>query len=473
MTKKFILNSCIISGSLILVSVVAVVTPIVLHQKNNKKIENQILKINPYSGIINISKADIDEITSTTNSIETRTTALSKLFEGVDKENINNLIIENNLDSTIKLKAKDGYFFNQENINSLSANYKIANIINIKPKKRIINIANEDVVFTISVQNTPKKIEILSKLFDGINDENINNFTVEKTSNEEITLIANDGFGFGSNVVSYVKANIKMISYLDIVTKTYTVNIIEQDIISMFIEENTPEKIMALSKIFDGINSININNIKVEKTSDKEITLIANDGYAFGSPTITSIKASINIVSVLNIIGRIAINIVDENDITTIFSTTSPLERKVDALSKLFNGITLENINNFKVEKTSNEEITLIANEGYVFDEFLENSIKINIPKIVKVLNINSKSAFLIFTSEEIINMISLENTWEKINALSKLFEGITKENMNNFKVEKTSTKEITLIANEGYVFGPKYLTSISSEMGKVITDEM
>ncbi|MGL4184132.1 MAG: hypothetical protein ACRCRP_03335 [Metamycoplasmataceae bacterium] len=471
MTKKFILNSCIISGSLILASIVAVVTPLVLKQRNN--IENKILKINPYSGIINVSQMDIDEMTSTTNSIVERVNALSKLFEGVTEENVNSFIVKKNINSTINLNSKNGYFFNQENINQLNAIYKVVNIINITPKKDIVKINNEEIAFGISAQNTPKKIEILSKLFDGVNEENINNINISKISDSEITLIANEGYGFGYNVVPYLKANIKMITTLNIEAKSDIINVIDKNVISMLSKENTIEKITALSKIFDGINSTNINNIKVEKTSNKEITLTANDGYAFISPTITSIKAKINIVSVLNITPRTVIDKIDKNEIIAIILDTTPLEKKVDILFKLFVGVTLQNVNNFKVKKLSNTEIILIANEGYAFGELLEFGIKVDILDInesAKVLNITPFSGFVNFTKEEIVTILSIENSIEKVHILSKLFIGVTEENINNFKVEKTSTNEITLIANDGYVFGSKNLKKISRNIDSVVT---
>ncbi|MGL5520276.1 MAG: hypothetical protein ACRDBR_02485, partial [Metamycoplasmataceae bacterium] len=57
-----------------------------------------------------------------------------------------------------------------------------------------------------------------------------------------------------------------------------------------------------------------------------------------------------------------------QSDIDTMISDTDQSNNRVIALSKLFKGVTEKNINNFIVEKTSNETITLIANEDYFFN---------------------------------------------------------------------------------------------------------
>ncbi|MGL5357823.1 MAG: hypothetical protein ACRC9U_02035 [Metamycoplasmataceae bacterium] len=468
MSKRFVVNSYIISGFINLLSVTAIITVIVLIQIRNGNIQSKNLRINPHSGINNASQADIDEMTSTTNSTIKRSAALSKLFKGVDEKNVLNFIAEESSDSSIILNAKEDYFFNQENIKSLSATYKIVEVINITAKPGIINISQADIDVMISIENPAfNRVLALSKLFDGVTEENINNITIEKTSDEEITLHANEGFAFGSDTVSSLKVNIKISTVLNISAKQGIINITSADIVSMISVPNTPEKIAALSKLFDGIDNINIINVRAEKTSEKLITLRATDNYTFGSTGMSAITVNINIVSILDIRVRPVIDNISEEDIQTMISTTKPIIERIVALSKLFDGINQTNIINFSVEKSSSTEITLKANQGYAFGSDALSSLTASV-KVSLILNITAKQGINNITNADIVAMISVQNTPGKITALSKIFDGIDSTNVANIKAVKTTDTVITLNANEGYSFISPTITSITSNINIV-----
>ncbi|MGL4184134.1 MAG: hypothetical protein ACRCRP_03345 [Metamycoplasmataceae bacterium] len=123
MSKKFILWSCLTASFLSVASISTIFA--LISVKENYIINNKNLKINSFPGITNISEKDINTIISTTEPINDRVLALSKLFEGVNEKNINNFIVEQISDETIILIANDSYFFNSKNIKIVSANYKL------------------------------------------------------------------------------------------------------------------------------------------------------------------------------------------------------------------------------------------------------------------------------------------------------------------------------------------------------------
>ncbi|MGL4183508.1 MAG: hypothetical protein ACRCRP_00040 [Metamycoplasmataceae bacterium] len=468
MSKRFVLNSYIISGFINLLSITAIVTVVVLIQIRNENIQNKNLRITANSGINNASQVDIDEMTSTTNSTTKKIVALSKLFNGVNKKNVLNFVVEESPDSSIILNAKEDYYFNQENIKSLRATYKIVEVIDITPKPGIVNISQVDIDKITSTSNSIfDRVVSLSKLFDGVTEENILNFSVEKTSDTEIILNAHSGFAFGADTLSSLKVNIKISSILNITAKPGIINITSEDIVAMISVENMPEKIIALSKLFDGVTEENIINFSVEKTSDKLITLKADGDYTFNSTGMSVISVNINIVLILNIKLKTVTEYVSESDIQTMISTSKPTIERIAALSKLFEGITEENIIKFSVEKTSDTEITLNANSGFAFGYNALSSLKASI-KISLILNITPKPGINNTTTADIVAMISIQNTPEKVIALSKIFDGVNQENIINFSVEKTSNSIITLNANQGYSFISSAITSITSNINIV-----
>ncbi|MGL5357822.1 MAG: hypothetical protein ACRC9U_02030 [Metamycoplasmataceae bacterium] len=466
MSKKFILTSCIISA---LLSTAAITTVFVLIPIKKNFINSKNLKITPYSGLNNVSQNDLDAMISVTNLPEERIFSLSKLFDGLTEDNLNNIIVEGTSNSSVILNAKNDYFFNSIKIKSLTSNYNIVEVIDITAKEGIINISQDEINVIFSSSNSiADKVVVLSKLFDGVTEANFPNFGIEKSSDTEIILIANEGFAFGLDTLSTIKTDIEVDSILNITPKEGTINVTNEDIVAMISVQNTPEKLAALSKLFDGINDKNIINITAEKTSNTVITLKAQNGFTFGSTTITEITVNVKIVTVLNIKLKATIDNITDADVQEMISTTNTPAQRATALLKLFDGVTESNVINFTVEKTSDKEITLKAKEGYAFGLETLPSIKADI-KVVTVLNIKPKTEIINVTNADIVAMISLTNIPAKVTALSKIFEGVNETNAPNFIAEKTSDTVITLKANNGFSFGNTSTTSITAKINIVL----
>ncbi|MGL5521813.1 MAG: hypothetical protein ACRDAW_00895 [Metamycoplasmataceae bacterium] len=66
-------------------------------------------------------------------------------------------------------------------------------------------------------------------------------------------------------------------------------------------------------------------------------------------------------------------------ELDTILSNTEPVNERLIVLSKLFTGVTEENINNFIIENVLSETIILIANQDYFFNSVGIKTITVNI----------------------------------------------------------------------------------------------
>ncbi|MGL5521819.1 MAG: hypothetical protein ACRDAW_00925 [Metamycoplasmataceae bacterium] len=465
MGKKFILTSCFIS---LFLSAAAITTVAVLIPLKKNFLNSKNLKIIPNSGFNNISQADIESIISNSNLPEERIFSLSKLFEGLSEKNIDNVIVEEISTSSVVLNAKNDYFFNNVKVKKITANYNLVEVIDITAKQGVINISQDEINLLFSPTNSvADKVVVLSRLFDGISEANFSNIGIEKTSDTEIILIAKEGFAFGGDTLSAIKVDIAINSILNITAKPGTINVTNEDIVEIVSMQNTPEKIIALSKLFDGVNQTNIVNIEAEKTSNTQITLKAKNGFTFGSTSVTGIKVNIRIVTVLNITPKTVTDNIIEADVQEMISTTNTPAQRVTALLKLFEGVTESNVNNFTVAKTSDTMITLTAKEGFAFGAETLSSISANI-KVVVVLNIKPKTGINNVTNADIVAMISLTNTPEKATALAKIFEGVDQTNVANFTAKKSFDVLITLKANTGFSFSNTSITSIESKINIV-----
>ena len=144
----------------------------------------------------------------------------------------------------------------------------------------------------------------------------------------------------------------------------------------------------------------------------------------------------------------------DIDKLAVSFSELPTLVEKVDSLNQLFSGVTAENFDNFTITiipkaNTTPSSFTLTGKPGFLFGT---NSI---LKSRTVSLNLMIKP---IPSSIEIINQAiqdynnALANPIEQLLSLSKVFEGITSKNIENFEVE--IGESITLTSKEGYVFG-------------------
>ncbi|MGL5521812.1 MAG: hypothetical protein ACRDAW_00890 [Metamycoplasmataceae bacterium] len=460
MSKKFVVRSGIVSSFINLLSITSIITVVVLISLRNP-LTSKNLKVEPYSGIINTSKEDIDTMISTTEPVNNRVTALSKLFKGVTKENINNFSVENVLNESIALVANQDYFFNSEEVKTITANYNIVQIIDITAKPGINDIIQAD-FDAINSNDIKAKVASLSKAFDGVTEQNIINCTIEIVSDTEITLKANPGFAFVSGGANFISANVRVVQILNITAKSGIINVSNKDIVDMLLVQNSPEKITALSKLFEGVDATNVANVEAEEISNTVITLKGKNGYVFGSTGVSFLTANINIVSIINISSKSVTTTITQADIQAMLSTTNSTGERIAALSKLFDGVTPANLPNFTVEQTSDTVITLKAKTGYAFGAATEPSISSDI-RIITILNIVPNRGTTNVLQAD-VDLMTSNDPKIKVTALSKVFTGVTEGNVNNFVVEKT-TNAITLKANQGFAFVSSVITSIKADI--------
>ncbi|MGL5521804.1 MAG: hypothetical protein ACRDAW_00850 [Metamycoplasmataceae bacterium] len=467
MTKKLGLIIGLTLGSVALVSAGTVATVFSLSQKRDN-VNN--LKISSNTGIINISQADIDSITSATTPIKNKVMSLLKLFKGVNESNIKNIEITKPSNTEIALNANGNFFFNSENIKSIKANFKIVDILNITPKRGIINISQKDIDDMLATTTSDTdKILILSILFDGVNSRNLNSFRIQKTSDTAITLLAKEGFAFGSSGSSSIKANIKIRKILEIKPKGGTININQEDVnIMISSTASTKDRATALSKLFDGVTELNVVNVRAVRASVTTIALNTLNGFTFGSGNITSIRAVIKVVSFLDIKPKPGIINITQADIDAMISTSNAPKDRIAALSKLFDGVNERNVVNVKAVKTSDTVITLNALNSYTFNQNA-TSIKVNINIVVR-LNISPKKTIGNITEADIQAMMSPTNTGkERAAALSKIFDGVTEGNVASFTVQRPTTKEILLKAIKGYAFGESLVETTKASIETIV----
>ncbi|MGL5357824.1 MAG: hypothetical protein ACRDA7_03380 [Metamycoplasmataceae bacterium] len=84
--------------------------------------------------------------------------------------------------------------------------------LRIEPFPGIINISQEELnTMTSNIDPLNSRVAALSKLFNGVNEKNINNFIVEQISDETIILIANQDYYFHSEGIKTLSANFKVV----------------------------------------------------------------------------------------------------------------------------------------------------------------------------------------------------------------------------------------------------------------------
>ncbi|MGL5357873.1 MAG: hypothetical protein ACRC9U_02285 [Metamycoplasmataceae bacterium] len=425
-----------------------------------------VLNITPKSGTINVSQAEVDAMTSTSNTAAQRATALSKLFDGITEGDVDKFTVEKAATSII-LKAKEGFAFGFISTTSISANYQVATILDITAKPGTNNVTQSDIIDMITISNVQSRITALSKVFNGINGETVNNVRAEKTSEVTITLVANDGFFIGSVGNTSVRSSIRIITFLNISPKANIPSITESDITAMTSTANQiSDRIAALSKVFDGVDNGNINNIRAVRTSPTEITLnTISESFLFLQNTSTSIKVTINTITLLRVTPKPLTVEVTQDDINKMLS--SDVNVKLPVLNKLFDGLNPGNIGNVTAERQF-EEILLRANQGFAFEGLNPTVIRAKI-KFIEILNIKPRTGVTNITQIDINNMIGSSNTADKVGALSKLFEGINNNNLSTFTVQSTSSTEITLTARDGYAFGSIDNKTIKATFGVIV----
>ncbi|MGL4183959.1 MAG: hypothetical protein ACRCRP_02380 [Metamycoplasmataceae bacterium] len=383
---------------------------------------------------------------------------LMKAFVGITNENFDNFtasyIAVPNPDKEnlfiFSLLAKEGYLFDNNKQELPSLSFKVTTFLNITPKATITEVINSN-----EVTANPISQKTLEKAFDGITNQNFNNFTSSwNATTKKIILTVKEGYQFG-NVTSPLdkieSIEIKTtptptITYINVLPKTsITVNIKEKDLIENIISKQT------LDNLFDGITDTNYAQFTSSwDPKTKKVTLTAKNGYKFGS--VNSEQDKIESLPIPTIILNISQKAnIDSNSITQTELEAKPIKK--ETLMKAFDGITDANYSFFTSSwDSTNKIITLTANNGYKFDSAGTETDKIEsiVISTITLLNITSKTLITDTISLDELNASPISQK-----TLEKVFDGITNTNYNQFTAQYNNTnKIITLTAKPGYKFG-------------------
>ncbi|MGL5521814.1 MAG: hypothetical protein ACRDAW_00900, partial [Metamycoplasmataceae bacterium] len=294
-----------------------------------------------------------------------------------------NVTAEKIIDTEIILRANQGFAFGDLSTFSIKAQIKLIILLGIKVKSGPVNITQTEINAMVGSSNTAEKVGALSKLFEGINNNNLLTFDAQITGAKEITLTARSGYAFGSINTKSIKSTFAIITILGITPKQGINDVTRQMLDDIFSSETTVEqKVFGLSHLFDGVTTTNFNNFDIVRNdSNSQLILIVKPGSLFdnaGNTTITSLYKYINI---LNITAKEGIIDIRQIDVYALFLENTAFVTRLRILNLLFDGVTNRNIDNFKWERTSSNQISLRSNDGFSF-------VKLHNPLITTKINI-------------------------------------------------------------------------------------
>ncbi|MGL5358091.1 MAG: hypothetical protein ACRC9U_03495 [Metamycoplasmataceae bacterium] len=435
-------------------SVAALAIPLVVVTSCSDEVEIKYIEVTPklkVSSNISFFEVQANPITKET---------LDKAFNGITNENLDQFTaLWDSTNKKIVLVSKDGYKFGS--INSSSNKLDSIKIIPTTIKLNITVKETPEEVFQAEVDANPIARATLNKVFDGITDENFNQFkSVWDQKTRKIILTSKEGYTFNSGNDSLDSPLISTgLSYLDIVAKKeINEGIKEKDLI----ENRIPREV--LEKAFDGITNANYNNfVSIWNSTSKTINLIPNEGYRFGSASAP--QATESSIPLPKLILNINLNInIDKNGITREEMVASPITRAT--LDKAFIGITNANANAFEASYLTVPDNTppiyafvLTAKTGYEFDRINNStgdqfvSMTFNLKEggeTITYIDIKAKGTITEGITNEEVTAPTITKT-----TLDKVFDGITEQNFNQFtSAWDEGTNKITLTANSGYKFG-------------------
>ncbi|MGL5521803.1 MAG: hypothetical protein ACRDAW_00845 [Metamycoplasmataceae bacterium] len=395
-----------------------------------------------------------------------------KLFMGINETNIKNITSKfDKSKSIVTLTANPGYVFNQASPTLVSNAFTIEttptdinlNITTISsPKLLTIDVT------ALEGTDTTKHLQVLQKLFMGLNEINIKNITYKfDKSNNIVTLTANKGYVFDHHAITTLVSNPFTIETPPIdknlnITKTPDPKLLNEDI-AILQGTNNLLQLPVLKKLFTGtdLNVTNQVNFSFSiDTSTKIVTLTGKNGYTInGNNTLDS-----NIYTIVT--NNVVLNITKVSNPKLLAGDISILEgtdtvKQFPVLKKLFTGpdLNITNQAHFAISSINikNKIITLSANSGYVFDKsspILDSntySLEV-IPS--KNLNISAITQPAILTTTE-VSTLEGNDFNAMLPVLQKLFGGsdLNATNKDNLSVSIDTTNNIvTLTGQNGYL---------------------
>ncbi|MGL5357799.1 MAG: hypothetical protein ACRC9U_01915 [Metamycoplasmataceae bacterium] len=217
-----------------------------------------------------------------------------------------------------------------------------------------------------------------------------------------------------------------------------------------------------LAKLFEGKDFVSANQANFTVSIDTKemlVTLTAKTGFTIGGKDkLVSNKYTVEETTPAKDLTITVIEkAVELTGVQIMNLTGADAAAKLTSLKLLFNGtdLTNENLANFKVSVDSSKNIvTLEANQGFTIGGQAKLDSK---AYTVKNTNINAtKKAAADVTQGDIDALTATTpNLVAQLTALTKLFDGITKDNQTYFTITvNTTDKTVTLNALQGFVFG-------------------
>lgn len=333
----------------------------------------------------------LDQDTSTESEELTDTqkiSELSKLFEGINEENfkkfdtevIKNTSKSESLKYVITLRSKNNYKFKYGGVLTNELSPELAeNTLGVSIQEEFTKKEFEDTIESLRDNlEGQTSVNILNDhLFKGVTLENRENFTTptleEALGKESITLTAKDGYTFtgGFKELKVLKDNGIDVSDKVIIEGVkaipQTQRIIDSVHETLGTETPTPNLIIALRKLFDGITAENIENMKAlrrESEGVKSVYLALNEGFIFEDGKTTIFSEVKEVTPETNLDGIKPITGVSEGSVSIAirqYNSTTTDEEKVEIISWLFEGFKIGHLTLVEVKPNYMGYFTLIG----------------------------------------------------------------------------------------------------------------
>ncbi|MGL5205712.1 MAG: hypothetical protein ACRC7B_02245 [Metamycoplasmataceae bacterium] len=414
-------------------------------------------------------------------------TTLRKLFNGIDQDILEKVTIEINNQNNVQivLIANEGYWINGEKEFS-SESFIVSIVLDVTKKE-----SPTGTITHVDLENDGyRSISVLSKLFNGIKEEDIVFMDVVVLNKlpivdflpyEEywITIKPKNGYTFldntGESIDQLTSSSFKTVDViLDIIP------LFNPDISNTDIDGENFKELSVLQKLFVGEKDLTLENIQKmditlnapvdEYDSYYSITLsLVNGGFLFSDDSRSLSSHGFILKKVLDVSARETLDeIPDHLELLELIDpNVYDYWSRLEILEKLFNGLTLEDIFNIEEIITleppkpgfNKQVVTLVASYGYSFVVNGEEVDRINSIEFFTnpiVLDIEP-------TYRDSLNKTDIENdNYKNLPTLLKLFYGasdLNAENLNNMEIELIYPSgadeyyRVVLTAKEGYVF--------------------
>ncbi|MGL5522057.1 MAG: hypothetical protein ACRDAW_02205 [Metamycoplasmataceae bacterium] len=274
-------------------------------------ITNTNLIITANSNVILTADEDkkINEAQSETNK-EVQLAILQKIFTGITNINAGyfSYAIAN---KEITLTAKQGFVFGSGSgtttivspAYTIDINNTDLNIQAIIPRSQL---TTTDVIH-LSRSISGNKVLSLSKFFSGITIINIDNFTYQINEDAKtITLTAKGQFSFGTgtNAKKTITSNVFAEDfrqgqfYIWPINPNGIISITNADLQAIKNNQDKPNQLLALQKLYSGLNQNNFYHLKVfVNETNRIVTLETNYGYVFNNRNSTNQNAFLKTVN--------------------------------------------------------------------------------------------------------------------------------------------------------------------------------